>query len=334
MRAYPVDQGLRARLARVERLLRPSPTIEVPDERLRLYAKLGCNSLIGSIKDRPAFEVLRCAILTGELSEGITVVESSSGNFALALAAFCRLLKLDFVPVIDPNISPWNEARLRLLCRTVVRVDECDETGGYLRCRLRKVQELLRTMGPAYWPNQYCNPVGMTAHYEHTAAEICSAVPSLDYAFIGVSSGGTIAGVSHRLKSHYPDIRVIAVDAVGSAVFASEPQRRYLSGLGSSVVPELVTHALIDEVMHVTEVESVEACQKLLQLGLFVGASSGSGYAAAQRYFAQARFDNKPNVLFLCCDHGIAYMDTVFDEEWYHWRLAQDEQQLAKAVNQ
>src|SRR5207249_3493677 len=80
------------------------------------------------------------------------------------------------------------------------------------------------------------------AHYELTAAEICADFDSLDYVFIGVSTAGTIAGVSRRLKEHYPNIRVIAVDTEGSAIFGGAPRKRHIPGIGSSIVPQLLSH--------------------------------------------------------------------------------------------
>src|SRR5438046_10128105 len=93
----------------------------------------------------------------------------------------------------------------------------------------------------------------MEAHYELTATEICADFDSLDYAFIGVSTAGTIAGVSRRLKEKYPNIRVIAVDAEGSAIFGAAPRKRHIPGIGSSIVPPLLSHAQIDQVFCISE---------------------------------------------------------------------------------
>lgn len=315
---------LRERLQEIETLLRPTPVIPVPHAEVDLYAKLDYANTIGSIKDKPAFQILKAAILRGELTRDMTVVESSSGNFAIAIAVFCKLLGLRFIPVIDPNVSSWNEARLRTLCQEVVRVDERDDTGGFLKTRLRTVEELCKRHRPSFWPNQYGNPDAMRAHYEFTAAEICAAVPRLDYAFIGVSSGGTIAGASRRLKEHFPGVKIIAVDAEGSVIFGTKPRRRYLPGIGSSIVPDLLKHALIDDVVCVPERDTIAACLQLLsKSGLFVGASSGSGFAAVELYLPRMRGPNRPSAVFLCCDHGVAYLDTVFNPEWRTWHERQ-----------
>src|SRR5436309_12065291 len=195
------------RLAQLGKILRPTPHVPLAVEGLQLFAKLEYVNPVGSIKDRPAFWILKRAAERGEICAETTVIESSSGNFASALAAFTQLVGLRFIPVIDPNISSTYESFLRRICPTVVKVEKRDETGGFLKTRLQMVQQLCATIPNAYWTNQYENRDAMEAHYELTAGEICAGFDSLDYAFIGVGTAGTIAGVSRRLKEHYPNIR-------------------------------------------------------------------------------------------------------------------------------
>lgn len=309
-------------------VLRATPIVALEDERLQLFAKLDFLNGIGSIKDRPALWILRRAIERGEIGPDTTIVESSSGNFACALAAFARLLELKFVAVIDPNIAPANEALLRSYCHQVVKVAARDETGGYLTTRLSTVERIMADLSDAYWPNQYGNPDGMDAHYQLTAAEIIEALPTVDYVFIGVSSAGTIAGVSRRLKEHNPQVTIVAVDAEGSVIFGQPPKPRWIPGLGSSITPPLLRHAVIDDVVVVSETETIAACRELLSRhGLFVGGSSGSAYRAVQRYFAGKRTAARPRVLFLCSDRGTAYLQTIFDRRWVTWRTAADQPQ-------
>ncbi|UUL82316.1 2,3-diaminopropionate biosynthesis protein SbnA [Sphingomonas qomolangmaensis] len=320
-------QGLLDRLFRAQNIIRPTPIVRLEEpvsDGLDIYAKLEYSNGIGSIKDRPALWILKEAIERGDIGPHTTVIESSSGNFACAVAVCCRMLEIDFVPVIDPNISSHYEQTLRGMCADVVKVTERDDTGGFLKTRLRKVQELIALYGDAYWPNQYENLGAVAAHYHLTGAEIAQ-VP-LDYVFVGVSTGGTIAGVSQRLKRENPNVRVIAVDAEGSVIFGGAPKRRHLPGLGSSISPGLVGQAEIDDVVMVPEIDAVRACQELLDRHrLFVGASTGSVYSAIQRYFSGRSSGSAPaRVLFMCCDRGSAYLDTVFDPNWAAWREAAD----------
>src|SRR6266849_115400 len=308
---------LSADLELVRNTLRPTPHLKLAMNGMDLFAKLEYVNPVGSIKDRPAYWILKRAAERGDICEETTVIESSSGNFAAALAAFTHLVGLRFIPVIDPNISGTYESFLRRICPPVVKVEERDDTGGFLKTRLQKVKDLCATVPNAYWTNQYGNLDAMEAHYEITAGEICADFDSLDYVFIGVSTAGTIAGVSRRLKEHYPNIRVVAVDTQGSAIFGGAPRKRHIPGVGSSIVPPLLSHARIDDIVLISERETVEACRELLTShGLFVGGSSGTAFAAIKRYAARMPADTHPTVLFLCADRGIPYLDTVFDPAW------------------
>src|SRR6266705_566253 len=228
------------RLELLRNTLRPTPHVPLAMKGMDLFAKLEYVNPIGSIKDRTAYWILKRAAERGQICDKTTVIESSSGNFASALAAFTRLVGLRFIPVIDPKISSTSESFLRRICPTVVKVEDLDDTGGYLKTRLETVHRLCATVPHSYWPNQYGNPDAAEAHYRLTAEEICAHFNSLDYVFIGVSSAGTIAGVSRRLKERYPNIRVIAVDTEGSAIFGGAPRKRHIPGIGSSIVPQLL----------------------------------------------------------------------------------------------
>src|SRR5205814_8587777 len=218
---------LATRLELLRNTLRPTPHVPLAVEGMNLFAKLEYVNPVGSIKDRPAYWILKRAAERGDICDETTVIESSSGNFAAALAAFTHLVGLRFIPVIDPNISATYESFLRRMCPTVVKVEERDDTGGFLKTRLEKVKQLCASIPNAYWTNQYGNLDAMEAHYELTAGEICADFDSLDYVFIGVSTAGTIAGMSLRLKERYPNVRIIAVDTKGSVIFGDQPRKRH-----------------------------------------------------------------------------------------------------------
>src|SRR5207302_7558739 len=202
--------GLVTRLDQLGKTLRPTAHVPLAMEHMNLFAKLEYVNAVGSIKDRPASWILKRAAERGEICDETTVIESSSGNFASALAAFTRLVGLRFIPVIDPNISSTYESFLRRTCSRVVKVEERGDTGGFLKTRLQMVKQLCDTIPNAYWTNQYGNPDAVEAHYELTAGEICADFSSLDYVFIGVSTGGTIACLSRRPKDRHPKGRIMA----------------------------------------------------------------------------------------------------------------------------
>ena len=306
-----------ARLGQLRKTLRPTPHVPLAVKGMDLFAKLEFVNPVGSIKDRSAYWILKRAAERGEICDRTTVIESSSGNFANALATFTHMVGLKFIPVIDPNVSGASESFLRRICPNVVKVTERDDTGGFLKTRLQMVKHLCATTEDAYWTDQYGNPDAAEAHYELTAPEICGDFDSLDYAFIGVGTAGTIAGLSRRLTERYPRIHIIAVDSEGSVIFGGPPRKRHIPGIGSSIVPKLLAQARIDDVVLIPERETAEACAELLTThGLFVGGSSGTAFAAVKRYASKMTGVRRPTALFLCPDRGMPYLDTVFDSKW------------------
>lgn len=320
------DQFLIDRIRRLRAGFAATPLITLADDEYDIVAKLEFCNPTGSTKDRSALWILEQAIVRGEITPGTTVIESSSGNFALALAFYCRMLGLPFVPVIDPNCNEATEAQLRLLCPRVEKVSTRDAAGGYLRTRLARVQELLAELGRAYWPNQYANPDARDAHYRFTAAELIAEAGPLDYLFVGVGTGGTIAGLSHRVKEAHPRCTVVAVDTEGSVIFGGPAKKRRIPGIGSSIVPPLCEQALIDEVEIVSEVRAVEGCRALVaKYGLFAGGSTGSIYAGIQDHFARnPPGGHRPRVAFIAADRGHAYAHTIYNADWFRQLLAEE----------
>jgi N-(2-amino-2-carboxyethyl)-L-glutamate synthase len=282
-----------------------------------VYAKLEYTNLFGSVKDRAAYYIVSEAIKNGRLTKDHFIVESSSGNFAIALMGICNVLGLKFVPVIDPNINEEYEKILRLGCN-VVKVTEPDETGGYLLTRIKKVKELLKKNKNAFWTDQYSNVNNYLGYYYSLGPEIGATLGKLDYMFLGVSSGGTITGVSRRLKEIYPGVKIIAVDIEGSVIFSDNAQKRYISGIGASKKSDILRHALIDEVVLVSHANIIQGCRELLsEQAVFAGASSGASYYAIKNYFkGQMYFPHRPVAAFICPDKGNAYLNNVYDDSW------------------
>ncbi|MFI6053453.1 pyridoxal-phosphate dependent enzyme [Streptomyces violascens] len=314
--ALRIDRPL---LDRVDALLRELPktrVVRLPHPGIRLYAKMESENRTGSAKDRAAIWILREAVRRGEITRNTTVVESSSGNFALSLASFLNVLNVAFVPVLDPNVNAATERTLRRLCARVEKVTEPDGTGGYLLSRLTRVAELRAELPEVYWPDQYTNPDGARGHYELTARELLADVGRVDYLFVGVGTGATLNGLSHRLGAEHPDATVVAVDVEGSAIFGARPARRLIPGIGSSIRPPLVDAAWISEVVVLSESDEVAGCRALLRdHGIYAGGSTGCVYAAITRHFDE-HSGPEPVVAFLCADNGGPYADTVYADDW------------------
>jgi N-(2-amino-2-carboxyethyl)-L-glutamate synthase len=318
-RVVRIDRPL---LDRVDALLRDLPrtrVVHLPHPGIRLFVKMESENRTGSAKDRAAIWILREAVRRGEITSDTTVVESSSGNFAVSLACFLNELDVPFVPVLDPNVNAATERTLRGLCARVEKVTEPDGTGGYLLSRLAKVATLRAELSDVYWPDQYSNPDGAQGHYELTAAELLAEVGRrIDYLFVGVGTGATVNGLSRRVRATYPDTTVVAVDVEGSVIFGGPPARRLIPGIGSSLRPPLVDSALISEVTVLSEVDEVAGCRNLVRdHGIYAGGSTGCVYAAITRHFAdRPATGHEPVVAFLCADSGEPYADTVYADDW------------------
>ena len=305
------------RATQIEASLVRTPICRLEHPRVNLFAKLEFCNPVGSVKDKPAFWALKSAITRGEIQEQTVVMESSSGNFANALSHFCRQLGLRFIPVIDPDIASANESRLSACCDRVIKVTERDDAQGYLKTRLEKIEHLQGSLPHTFWTNQYANPDVLEAHHRFAGGEICEAFQQLDYVFVGVSTAGTIGGISRRVKETFPRTQIVAVDAQGSVIFGGPPGRRYIPGIGATIVPPMLEQASIDHVISVPERDAVAGCRALLrEHGIFAGGSTGSAYSAIGQMFSSCSASRRPNVLFLCCDRGDAYLDTVFDDRW------------------
>jgi cysteine synthase A len=295
-------------LVELEKLFQGSST--------RVFAKLEMFNPGGSIKDRPALNMIQQAVAAGRITSNSHLVESSSGNLAIAIAMIAGLMNLRFTAIVDPNITKTNCDLIKVYGGQIDLVAEKDEEGGYLCSRIRRVHHLLDELPGAVWLNQYSNPDNQYAHYEGTGAEIVRDMPvAPTHLFIGVSTCGTIMGIARRLREAWPDIRVVAVDVVGSVIFGAPSAKRQLPGIGASRVPEQLDSRKIDEVVYVTEWESVQGCRRLVRdEGLLAGGSSGSIIAAVEKM--APCLPHGSVIVTVLPDRGERYLDSVYNSDW------------------
>ncbi|ADL52838.1 2,3-diaminopropionate biosynthesis protein SbnA [Clostridium cellulovorans] len=291
-----------------------TPLVKLNNEEINanIFAKLEGFNPTGSIKDRAASKILKNLLENGIINKETTIVESSSGNFGIALASYCKELGLKFICVIDPKILPINELLISSQGAKLIKVTNADESGGYLKSRLQKVKEIIDRTPNSYWINQYANSLNADCYKETIGYEICESL-KVDYIFIGVSSGGTITGISKAVKEKYPESKVIAVDVIGSKVFGQEECNRKIPGIGSSIRPPVLEESIIDEVVIVSEEDSINMCNELLKrYCIFAGGSSGSVYQAIHQYFLKYKIDGVPNVVAVFADRGDRYFDMIY----------------------
>jgi N-(2-amino-2-carboxyethyl)-L-glutamate synthase len=286
------------------------------DSQVDVFAKLELMNPGGSMKDRPARYIIEQGLKDGTIHKGTQLIESTSGNLGIAVSMMARVYGLAFTCVVDPKITKTNLAILKQMGARIDMVQEPDDQGGYLKTRIRRVQELLQTTPNAYWINQYANENNWKAYYYGTASEILEQVSgSIDYLVMAVSTTGSILGTARRIREAYPHVKVIAVDAVGSVIFGAPPAPRELPGIGSSRVPELLRREEIDEVVYVNDAESVSGCRDLLAAeGIFAGGSSGSVIAAIRKIIASVPAGSR--VVTILPDRGERYLDSVYDDAW------------------
>lgn len=288
---------------------------------LDIYVKNEGKNPTGSIKDRAAIYVIKKMLDTKKIDENTEIIESSSGNFGIALSAFCKHVGLNCTIVIDPNILPINEFILSQWATTLTKVTERDSTGGFLLTRTGYIKEKLQKNDNIFWVNQYKNKDVAEAYYTTVGEEICDEI-KVDYIFMGVSSGGTITGISNKVKERYPNAKVIAVDVEGSVVFGNEPKKRYIPGVGSSMRPDILQYAKIDDVVIVKESDSIKKCWEFMKKHeMLIGGSSGSVYCAIEKYFQDRNITEKQNVVALFADNGERYVNTVYNKEWVKQRF-------------
>lgn len=283
------------------------------EKNINVYVKLEGYNPSGSVKDRAASYVIERLLETGEIGKNTTIIESSSGNFGIALGHYLKYKGMNFICVIDPKITKANYKILRGVCEHIIVADKTDNFGGYLLERIKIVKEYIASHEDSYWINQYANIYMKDAYYHTIGTELVEELSKIDYVFVAVSSGGTISGISNRIKESYPNAKVIAVDIEGSVIFGNEPKKRNIPGIGSSQVPDILKYAKIDDIVIVNEEDSINACHQLVKEELILaGGSSGSIYAAIQNYFKEKTVKDDINVVAVFPDRGDRYVETIY----------------------
>jgi cysteine synthase A len=287
-----------------------------PDLPFRLFAKLEGLNPGGSIKDRAALSILRRALETGEIGPGTVVIESSSGNMGIGLAQACAYFGLRFLCVIDAKTTPQNAAILRAYGADIDLVAEPDpETGEFLKARLDRVARLLREIPNSFWPDQYSNAYNARAHHR-TMEEIAAALDGrLDYLFCATSTCGTIRGCGEYVREKGLPTKIVAVDAVGSVIFGGPVAKRLIPGHGAAIVPALLREDLVTRSVHVSDLDCVVGCRRLVRSeGIFAGGSAGGVVMAAERIRRDIPAGGTCVLIFP--DRGERYLDTIYSDDW------------------
>ncbi len=286
------------------------------DVPFNVYVKLEALNPGGSIKDRPAFSIIKRGIETDAIRPGTVVVESSSGNMGIGLAQVCSYFGLQFICVVDPKTTRQNIGILKAYGAKVDLVTEPDpNTGEFLQARINRVKEICATLNNSFWVDQYSNEYNSRAHHA-TMKEIVDALNErVDYLFCSASTCGTLRGCAEYIREQRLPTKIFAVDAKGSVIFGGEIAKRLIPGHGAAVRPRLYSPDLAEECVHVSDLDCVVGCRRLVrEEAIFAGGSSGGVLMAVER--AKYKIAPDSNCVCIFADRGERYLDTIYSDDW------------------
>lgn len=273
-----------------------------------LLAKLESFNPTGSVKDRAALEMINDAERSGRLSAGGTIIEPTSGNTGIGLAAIGVSRGYKIIIVMPDNMSEERKTLMRAYGAELVLTDGSLGMSG----AIAKAEELAETIEGAIIAGQFSNPANPEAHRKTTAPEIWEDTDGkVDVFIAGVGTGGTLTGIGEYLKKKDPAIKVIAVEPYDSPVLSEGRGGAHgIQGIGAGFIPEVLNVSVYDEVIKVTTKEAYEAAREIAALeGVLSGISSGAALSAAKQ--VAARPENKgKNIVVLLPDTGDRYLST------------------------
>ena len=265
-----------------------------------------------SIKDRIALNMINKAIERGEISKETTIIEPTSGNTGIGLAAICAAKGLKLILTMPDSMSIERRKLLTHLGAKLVLTPAAEGMEGALKQAL-SLQEKLRK---AIILQQFSNPDNPKTHYETTAQELLDSTnKKIDIFVASVGTGGTLTGTAEALKKKIQNLQVIAVEPSASAVLhgcAAGPHK--IQGIGAGFIPDILNTKIYDEVLKVNDEDAFLMARKIAkEEGLLVGVSSGANLYAASLVASRPENKNKTIVTILC-DTAERYLSTELFE--------------------
>lgn len=276
-----------------------------PKRGAEICGKLERNNPAGSVKDRPALFMIEAAEDAGQIAEGATLVEATSGNTGISLAAISAVKGYRCVLVMPEDMSVSRRQILKSYGAEVILTPAMEGMAG----AVERANRLLEETDGAFMPSQFENAANPRSHEATTAEEIWKACGGEVDAFVaGVGTGGTVTGVARVLKERNPDVKIVAVEPRASAVLSGgKPGLHGIQGLGAGFVPKVLERDLIDEIFTVTDLAADRMTRRLAkEEGLLVGPSAGANVHAAQEL--AKRMKPGQRVVTILCDGGERYL--------------------------
>ncbi len=295
-------------------LIGKTPLVEVENiQRIqnidaRLLVKLEYFNPAGSVKDRAALYMIEDAEAKGLLKEGTVIIEPTSGNMGIGLAAIAAVKGYRIILTMPETMSVERRNILKAYGAQIVLTEGARGMSG----AIEKAKELAKEMENSFIPGQFDNPSNPKAHIETTGPEIWEDTNGvIDYFVAGVGTGGTITGVGEYLKAKNPNVKIVAVEPAGSPVLSEGKAGAHkIQGIGAGFVPKILNRDVYDEIMKVDN-EDAFAAAKLLgrQEGILVGISSGAALHAAMEIAKRPENKGK-TIVALLPDSGDRYYST------------------------
>ena len=307
----------------LEKLIGKTPMIKITCEyqkkQVNIYAKLEYYNLTGSIKDRVAYYIIKKAQKEGKLKENMPIVEATSGNTGISLAAIGAYYQ-NPVYIFMPNWA--SKERIQLMKNygaNVILISK--EQGGFIECvkRAKKLAEEKQ----GFLINQFSNKNNYKAHFETTGKEILEELKQIESegkeikigGFIsGVGTGGTLMGIGDKLKEEYKKMKIVALEPDKMPIISGgEIQGQHkIEGIGDDFVPELLNRKKIDEIILVNDDDAINMSRKIARkLGIGVGISSGANLIGAVLLATKIGKD----VITVFADDNKKYLSTELSKE-------------------
>lgn len=285
----------------------------VPEGAGYVYVKLESMNIGGSVKDRIALNMIEEAEKAGELKEGDTIVEATSGNTGVGLAMVAAAKGYKAVFIMPDTLSQERRALMKAYGAELELTPGENGMPGSLERAMKLAEQ-----DNFFMPSQFKNPANPSAHIKTTGPEIIEAFDgeTPDAFVAGVGTGGTVTGVGKVLKLHNPSTQIFAVEPAESAILSGKEKGKHkIQGIGAGFIPDILERDVYDEVLTVTSEEAIETTRRVArEEGLLVGISAGANITAAIR--VAEKLGKGKRVVTIGCDTGERYLSTpVFSIE-------------------